>query len=65
MADLDGKKFRAVRRLSDKDNRTLANVGESCERVPARSLPALLASGKIVPLTRRRRDEASTDEEPS
>ena len=52
MADLRGEDFRALRRLSTRDNLTLANVGDSCARVPVASLPALLASGKIVPFNR-------------
>jgi hypothetical protein len=43
--------YRALRRLSTKDNVTLAHEGETCEHVPASSLPALLRSGKIVPIT--------------
>jgi len=64
---LDGANYRAVRRLSTKDNETLAHVGESCARVPADSLPALVASGEIVrlrpgeaaaaPAPRRRKEE--------
>lgn len=50
--DLIGSDYVAVRRLSDKDDRTLALVGETCERVPVESLPALLASGKIHPIDR-------------
>lgn len=47
---LNGADFRALRRLSTKDNLTLAEVGQSCARVPASSLAALLASGKIAPI---------------
>lgn len=42
-----GKRFRALRRLSTKDDVTLAEIGETCERVPVESLAPLLASGKI------------------
>lgn len=35
MADLQWTDFIAVRRLSDADNNTLAEVGQTCERVPA------------------------------
>lgn len=49
MADLDGRTYVALRRLSTKADETLAEVGETCERVPASSLPWLLASGKIAP----------------
>ena len=50
MADdaMNGRNFRALRRLSTKANETVAEVGQTCERVPASSLPALLASGKIA-----------------
>lgn len=47
---LNGADYRAMRRLSSKDNQTFAEVGETCERVPVESLPALVASGKIVPV---------------
>lgn len=47
MADQDGRQFRALARLSDKDDGTLAEVGETCERVPASSLPWLWANGVI------------------
>jgi hypothetical protein len=57
MADLQGKDFIALRRLSDADDNTLADVGQTCERVPAATsggsisdaLERLLASGKIAP----------------
>jgi hypothetical protein len=44
---LNGTDFRALRRLSTKDDVTLAEIGETCERVPVASLAPLLASGKI------------------
>jgi hypothetical protein len=44
---MTGSDYRARVRLSTKDNATLAEVGESCTRVPASSLPLLLASRKI------------------
>lgn len=47
---LNGADYVALRRLSDRDDRTLAQVGETCDRVPPASLPALLASGKIAPV---------------
>lgn len=59
VADLNGKDYRAVRRLSTRDDQTLALPGETCERVPASSLPALLASQKIErvpPATREEED---------
>jgi hypothetical protein len=55
--ELNGKDFRALRRLSTKDDVTLAEVGETCARVPVKSLAPLLASGKIEPVTNRRREE--------
>lgn len=51
---MTGADYVAVRRLSDRANRTIAEVGETCERVPVSSLPGLLASGKIAPLPRER-----------
>lgn len=57
MADLNGKDYLALRRLSTKDDQTLAEVGATCERVPVESLAALLASGKIEPAENRRRDD--------
>lgn len=57
---MNGKDYRALRRLSNAKDETLAEVGETCERVPATSLPALLASGKIAPvLTKPRAPEDS------
>lgn len=44
-----GADYLACVRLSGADDVTLAVPGETCERVPASSLPGLLASGKIVP----------------
>lgn len=46
---MDGKGYRARVRLSTKDDQTLAEPGETCERVPVASLAALLASRKIEP----------------
>ena len=59
MADLQGKDFVALRRLSDVDDRTISAVGETCERVPAAksggtvsdALARLLASRKITCVT--------------
>jgi len=45
--ELNGADYRAVHRLSDRENTTLAEVGEPCDRVPAESLAPLLASGHI------------------
>jgi hypothetical protein len=51
MADaLNGADFRARVRLSTKADETLAQPGETCERVPVESLEQLLASGQIEPL---------------
>lgn len=47
---MNGKDYVALRRLSNAADETLAQVDETCERVPAESLPALLASGKIAPV---------------
>ena len=47
MTEWIGHAYRAIRRLSTKADETLAEAGQTCERVPAASLPALLASGKI------------------
>lgn len=56
--ELHGKDFIALRRLSTRDNTTIAEVGQTCERVPAapggtvsEALQRLLASGKIAPVT--------------
>jgi hypothetical protein len=46
---LHGKDYVALRRLSRPDDTTLAEVGQTCERVPVASLEPLLASGKIAP----------------
>lgn len=47
---MTGADFRALVRLSSKANDTLADVGKTCERVPAESLPWLLATGRIEPV---------------
>lgn len=47
---MNGAHYRALRRLSNAADETLAQVGETCERVPESSLPLLLASGKIEPV---------------
>lgn len=49
LRERSGAAYVAVVRLSDKQNRTLAEPGESCARVPASSLPWLVAQGLIVP----------------
>ena len=48
---MNGADYRARVRLSTKDDTTLAEVGETCERVPASSLPGLLTSRKIEPVS--------------
>lgn len=57
--DLIGKDYRARVRLSNKADETLADVGESCERVPVASLAGLLASRKIAPVPVTETGEAS------
>lgn len=59
MPDLNGKDFVAVVRLSDGENNTIAEVGQTCEKVPAGkhggtasdTLALLLASYLIAPVT--------------
>lgn len=59
---LNGADYCAVRRLSTRDNETLADVGERCDRVPVESLAPLLASGHIErAVDRRREHEEGTD----
>lgn len=57
---LNGKDFVALRRLSTRDNATIADVGQTCEKVPAapggtvtEALERLLASGKIAPVQKK------------
>jgi hypothetical protein len=45
---LEGAHLVARRRLSTADDQTLADVGETCERVPAASLRALFEAGHIA-----------------
>ncbi len=60
MAELNGRDFVALRRLSDLSGATIAAEGDTCERVPAGkhggtvsdALAKLLASGKIAPAVR-------------
>jgi hypothetical protein len=59
VTELQGKDYCAVRRLSDRDNVTLADVGETCERVPVPSLAPLLASGHIELVVPPPADEAT------
>ncbi len=48
VADLNGADYLAQQRLSNGDDETLADVGETCERVPVESLPWLLEQGFIA-----------------
>lgn len=48
---LRGADYRAVHRLSTGADETLAEPGETCDRVPSESLPLLLAHGYIEPAT--------------
>lgn len=58
MAETNGKDYRALRRLTTFDGRVIAEIGDTCERVPAGknggtvgdALARLLASGKIAPI---------------
>lgn len=45
-----GKKWRAAERLTAKDNTVLAAIGQTCERVPASSLPWLIEQDLVRPL---------------
>jgi hypothetical protein len=54
---LRGQDYRARRRIADVDNVTLVEVGDTCEKVPATALAALLASGKIERALERRTTE--------
>lgn len=56
MADLQGKDFRARVRLSTKADLTLAEPGETCERVATASLAGLLAGGHIELVDRAGQD---------
>ncbi len=66
--DLNGADFRALQRLSNGHDETLAEIGETCARVPATSLPWLLRDGLIEPAgdraIRETPDRAPADEEP-
>lgn len=47
---MTGAEYRATVRLSTKDDVTLAEPGETCERVPDASLAWLLTQGLIEPV---------------
>ena len=44
---LKGADYIATRRLSDIDDNTLADIGDTCERVPAVSMASLVKQGWI------------------
>lgn len=48
--DVNGADYRAVVRLSDKGGATVAESGETCERVNPASLPWLIEQRLIVPV---------------
>lgn len=48
---MTGKDYVALRELSTRDG-VVARVGERCDYVPVSSLPSLLASGKIAPVSK-------------
>lgn len=50
MGEMNGKDYRARVRLSNQADDTLAEAGETCERVPASSLDGLLNSALIEPM---------------
>jgi len=56
---MNGQHYVALVRLSNKDDETLADVGERCHRVPASSLPWLLETGRIEFFTSARALAAS------
>jgi hypothetical protein len=58
---LDGHEYRARRRIADAENETLAEVGATCERVPADVLPSLLEAGDIERAVERRAAQASEE----
>lgn len=47
VAELNGKDFRALTRISSRDNTTVAEIGETCERVDPSALGWLL-QGKSI-----------------
>jgi hypothetical protein len=51
---LKGADYRALRRLSNAADETLAEVGETCDHVPPESLAPLLESGHIELAVERR-----------
>jgi len=63
--DLNGLDYRALRRLSNAADETLADVGETCERVPASSLARLLASGDRIELAQPKLAKSTADAEPA
>ena len=70
MSELHGRDYVALRRLSTRDNTTIAEVGQTCERVPAapggtasEALARLLASGKIAPAPEKPKKTTRVKEE--
>ncbi len=47
MPRLSGADFVAIVRISNRENETLAAVGQTCERVPANALESLERRGRI------------------
>lgn len=47
---LRGNDFRALNRISDRDDNTLAAIGETCEKVDPNALGWLLVQGHIEPV---------------
>jgi hypothetical protein len=44
---MTGSNYRAMTAISDAENRVLAEIGQTCDRVPAEALDGLLACGAI------------------
>jgi hypothetical protein len=59
-----GRSYRAIRRISDIDDHTLADVGETCERVPADVLADFAASGDIRLIADAPMEVAAPDGQP-
>jgi len=68
-----GAEYKATTRLTDREGAVLANIGDTCERVPADSMSWLIEQRLVVPLSeaidvpapaprrRRRRSEDGGD----
>jgi hypothetical protein len=48
---MHGKDYVAVRRISNLADHTLADVGDTCERIPSAFLQGHLDAGDIMPVT--------------